>query len=151
MSGRVQRTRYVRRVPMLLARLRAPWIDRALAAGTVPWRSPTYAARALQLTSPRRRLLLARSLETLVEEVEGSRPARICSPIPGCRPQIRQARPLILMIASRLRSDTPVDPAGVARLGRLLSDGSGPCYMTSRPGALALALEEVDESLDVLD
>ena len=71
--------------------------------------------------------------------------------VPPCREQVREAMPLILMIASRLRSAEPVDARGVARLRALLSDGSGPCYAPSRPGALTIALQSVSKSLDVQD
>jgi hypothetical protein len=69
--------------------------------------------------------------------------------VPPCRQQVREAMPLILMVASRLRSAEPVDARGVARLRALLSDGSGPCYAPSRPGALSLALKTISTSLEV--
>ncbi len=68
-----------------------------------------------------------------------------------CREQVREALPLILDIAFRLRATVPVGAAGVARLRVLLSDGSGPCYSRSDPGALTIALQAVSESLDVHD
>jgi hypothetical protein len=135
-----------------LARLRAPWLDRQLAAGSVPWRSPAHAARALQLTGDRSRGALARSLERLVEHAERP-PARltISAVIPPCREQVHAARPVILATACRLRSRAPVDARGVARLRALLCDGAGPCYSRGDPGALAVALETVSQWLDVQD
>jgi hypothetical protein len=106
-----------------LARLRAPWLDRQLAAGSVPWRSPAHAARTLQLTGDRSRGALARWLERLVEHAERP-PARfiISAVIPPCREQVHAALPVILATASRrLRSGAPVDARGVARLRALLS------------------------------
>jgi hypothetical protein len=140
------------RVGWLLAHLRAPRLDRQLAAGSVPWRSPVHAARALQLTSDGHRRGLARSLERLVEHAEPppGGPFR-GSVVQPCREQVREALPLILMIAARLRSGAPVDARGVARLCALLSDGAGPCYSRSDPGALTGALETISQWLDVQD
>ena len=71
--------------------------------------------------------------------------------VPPCREQVREALPLILEIASRLRATAPVGAPGVARLSVLLCDGNGPCYSCSDPGALMIALQAVSQSLDVQD
>jgi hypothetical protein len=87
----------------LLPRLGAPWwLDRQLAAGSVPWRSPAHAARTLQPTGDRSRGALARWLERLVEHAERS-PARfiISAVVPPCREQVHAALPVILATASR--------------------------------------------------
>jgi hypothetical protein len=44
-----------------------------------------------------------------------------------------------------------VSAHGVARLNDILTDGSGPCYVPSRPDALRLDLEIIDKLLDVPD
>jgi hypothetical protein len=136
----------------LLAGVRAPWLDRQLAAGSVPWRSPEHAARALQLTGDRSRGALARWLERLVEHAERP-PARlsISAVVSPCREQVHEALPVILATASRLRSRAPVDARGVARLRALLSDGAGPCYSRADPVALTVALETISQWLDVQD
>jgi hypothetical protein len=139
-----------RRVVWSLARLRAPWLDRQLAAGSVPWRSPAHAARALQLTGDRSRGALARCLERLVEHAKRP-PARFSAVVPPCREQVHAALPVILATASRLRSRAPVDARGVARLRALLSDGAGPCYSRGDPVALTVALETISQWLDVQD
>jgi hypothetical protein len=59
--------------------------------------------------------------------------------------------PLILAIASQLRARDPVEAKGIALLTELLADGAGPCYMPSRPGALASALRDVPRFLDARD
>jgi hypothetical protein len=140
-----------RPIAWLLARLRAPWLDRQLAAGVVPWRSRVHAARALQLTSARSRRALARSMEMLVERAERPPTPFRGAAIPPCREQVREAWPLVLAIASRLRSGEPVNAHGVARLRELLSDGAGPCYLRATPDALTLALQSVCRVLDVDD
>lgn len=138
-----------RRVAWILARLRAPRLERQLAAGSLPWASELHAARAVQLTGERHRRGLARSLESLVEQAEDPTPRFMSAVIPPCRAQVREALPLILEVASRLRSGEPVDARGVAQLRALLADGGGPCYTASRPDALSIALRSVSEALDV--
>ena len=140
------------RTVWLLAHLRALWLDRQLAAGVVPWHSKLHAVRSLQLTSDRSRRTLARSLEHLVEHADGPPVQRRSAAVLPCRPQVSEARPVILTIAARLRAPVPVDARGVARLRLLLTDGAGPCYTPSgRPDALAVELQTVDRWLDAAD
>jgi hypothetical protein len=147
MGSRSPRPRTVR----LLAHLRALRLDRQLAAGVVPWHSKLHAVRSLQLTSDRSRRALACSLEHLVEHADGP-PVHWRSAVPPCRPQVSEARPVILAIAARLRATAPVDARGMARLRLLLTDGAGPCYTPSvRPDALAVELQTVDRWLDAAD
>jgi hypothetical protein len=135
----------------LRARLGASWIDRRLAAGAVSWCSPVYAARAVQLTGNRSRFALARSLERLLERAEEPPALFKNAAVPPCGIQVRDALPVILELASRLRSGAPVDARGVAQLSELLSDGAGPCYRRIHPEALTRALERVSRALDVDD
>ena len=139
------------RAAPLLARICAARLDRQLAAGVEPWRSPVYAARALQLTSGRSRRMLARSLERLVEQAEQPRTPYRSAVVQPSRPRVREARPVLLTLASRLRGNVPVDPRGVAALKDLLSDGTGPCYMHGHPDTLKLRLQAIDQLLDVQD
>ena len=145
-SGRLPTVRTL--LTALRARLRAPRLDREPSTGTVSWRSPVHAARALQLTSDRRRRHLACSLERLIEVTEQP-PAFRGSVVPPCREQVRDARPQIAVIAGRLRSGAPVDARGVAHLRELLCNGDSPVYAHSPAGALAAELQAVSESLDV--
>ena len=135
----------------LRARLRAPFLDRQLAAGTASWRTPVHAARALQLTRPRSRQTLARSLERLVETADDHRGPFRGAVVQPCSEQVHAALPLILAIAVRLRSPAPVAASGVARLRALLCDGGGPCYLPSEDDALRIALETIWQCLDVPD
>ena len=57
----------------------------------------------------------------------------------------------MLITAFRLRAGTPVAARGMARLKLLLSDGAGPCYAASRPGALLIELQAITQWLDVRD
>jgi hypothetical protein len=110
-----------------------------------------HAARARQLTNDRTRRTLARSLERLVEQAETPRPPFRTAVVQPCRPQVREARPLILTIAQRLRSNAPVGVCGVARLQALLSNGAGPCYAPSHPDALITELRAVADLLEAHD
>jgi hypothetical protein len=136
-------------IAWLLAHLRAPWIDLELASGVPAWKSPTHAARALQLTSDRNRRMLAVGLERLVEDAE--RPAsdfRHTAVIRPCREQVRAALPQILAVGLRLRDRAPMDARGVAGLRVLLTDGAGPCYAGIHPDALKDALQTISQWLD---
>jgi hypothetical protein len=134
----------------LLARVLGVALDHQLASGVPPWRSPIHAARGVQLTSPRRRGALARSLEQLIARAESPAP-RVSSAIPPCVDQVRAARAQILLLSAKLRSGSPADCRGVAKLRRLLSDGAGPCYLPTNPTALAYALDDVSRWLDAMD
>lgn len=133
----------------LLARLRAPWLDRQFAAGVESWRSPVHAARARKLTSDRTRRLLARSLERLVEQAEEPPKRYHTAVIQPSRPRVREARPLILTLASRLRSNAPVAPRGITTLNELLTDGTGPVYTPGDPETLKRRLQAIEGWLDV--
>jgi hypothetical protein len=112
-----------RRRPFLsvAALLRGNGLDRQLGSGVEPWRTPLLAARARQLTSDRKRRLLARGLEQLVEQAEEPARVGLTAAITPSRPSVREARPLLLMLAARLRAGDPVDPRAVAAVNKLLT------------------------------
>jgi hypothetical protein len=62
---------------------------------------------------------------------------------------VRYVLPLIAQLAVRLRSSTPVDARGMARLRRLLCDSAGPCYARIDIDALTVALTAISEQLDI--
>jgi hypothetical protein len=136
-------------VASLLARVRAPWLDRQLAEGAAPWRSRAHAERALQLTSSKARQTLASGLDRLA--ADAAQPAeryRWTPVVRPCREQVDDALPAIRALAARLRDREPVAARGMATLRVLLTDGAGPCYARSRRDALARALSPVWGSLD---
>jgi hypothetical protein len=135
----------------LQARVAGHWLDRQLADGVASWRSPSHAARALQLTSDRRRHVLARSLEGLIDRANDNKPTFASAVVTPCREQVQRALPEILAVVFRLRSTSPLDVRGIARLRELLGDGGGPCYARIHPDALAIALQDVSEWMDVDD
>jgi hypothetical protein len=134
-----------------MARLRAPWLDRDLAEGVPPWHSPVHAARAVQLSSRRRRRALARALERLVKDAERPPRPELGAVIRPCRGQVIEAARPLRAIAARLRSGAPVEARGIAALQAVLTDGGGPCYSRAYPGALTARLEAVSRWLDVED
>lgn len=139
------------RLAPLRARLGSIWLNRQLADGVEPWRTPVYAARARQLTSHRNRRMLAGALDRIVAQAERPpRPYRGPAVHPSSK-QVHEARPLMLILAARLRSAAPVDPRGVAALHELLADGAGPIYRYGDPEMLRRRLEEIEAWLHALD
>jgi hypothetical protein len=148
-SGRGPRSE-AGRFDRVLARLRGPWVDRRLAAGTAA-PGTLLRARSRQLSSERHRRTLARSLERLCMQAQLP-PVRLIATIDApCPDQVADALPLMEIIAVRLRSAEPLDARGIAQLSELLADGAGPCYRSTRPGALRIALHDIMQSLDVSD
>ena len=105
----------------------------------------TTGVRAWLLSRRRRRL--ADDLERLVTAAKEA-PAPLSSAIPVQRAQVRATRTPILELASRIRGDDPVQPAGLILARRLLTDGNGPAFAPSPPGALADAAEQAIRALD---
>jgi hypothetical protein len=138
------------RLVSLRARLRHGSLDRDLAAGIAPWRSPAHAARALQLTSARRRDAYATGLERVLAETE--RPPRnrrfsgVVTPDPAT---VILCAPTIWEIVEVLRAPTPVSAEGMARLRTLLCDGAGPLYCAGNAEQLRQALEHTSRWLPV--
>jgi hypothetical protein len=154
-SVRVAKARSIPRLNPLVrmsARLRATRLDAELASGTGPWRSSLLAARALQLTSKRSRQMLATSLERVLEEAQFPARRRVSSPvIAPCHAAVSAQLPQIFALTARLRSQAPVEAAGIAALRMLLSDGSGPIYTRGQPDTLGHALDRVARGLEVTD
>ncbi len=123
--------------PVARARLRRI-ADAQLLGGAAPEAFPHLHWRALELTSARNRRAAARSLRSLLAELDGRR-------LPGASPLNRAAaRPharLIETLADRLEDVTrPVSARGVLLVARLLADGAGPLYARERAGELPQAL-----------
>ena len=135
------------RTAWLVARLRAPWLDRQLADGVATWASPSHAARALQLTGARSRRSWARSLERLVKHAEQPSTRVGSAVVPPCREQVREALPLILEIASPAarhracgrRGNRSVERAAVRRERALLLTQRPRCADDCAAGGLAIA------------
>jgi hypothetical protein len=103
--------------------LRAPRLDRALAAGADPASEPGLRERARSVTSWRTRRRVAKSLESL-ERGPG---------LPVRRDQLGEARELVDELAVALRSRERVSARGVLLARRIVTDGCGPLYAPNHP------------------
>jgi hypothetical protein len=151
-AGRRSRSRRQKTAPTLgvrlRTRLRAAELDRLLAGGADPAETPELKLRADRLTGRARRRRLANSLEEAVRIAE-SREVRVTSMPPLARREIRAARASLIELALALRSERQVSPAGVALAQRLLTDGSGPLYVTAGYDALWLAARRATVALEL--
>jgi hypothetical protein len=132
-----------------LGRLLAWRLDRQLAAGAAPWRSRAHTARALQLTSTRRRRMLATGLSRILDDAFAPPISpRLGAVVTPCRMEVHDALPQIVALMARLQDGEPVDPRGVAGLQLLITDGIGPFYVATDRHALADALAPICEWMD---
>jgi hypothetical protein len=110
-------------------RVRVWWrlldLDRALAEGIHPWKSPELETRAAQLAKPRHRAMLAGRIESAVLAARQGRPTSL---VPVCRSAILEAEDDLLELASILRSSARCNPHAVALVSFLCRDGSSPFY-----------------------
>jgi hypothetical protein len=129
----------VRLVACLRACLAPSRLDRALAAGEAPSRSPALAYRAARLTGHNCRARLATQIDKVL--VAAVRPVDPCSvaAMPD-RMEVARARPLLIEVRELLLAPVPIYSQGVAGLVELLRDGGGPIYAAVREGVLTDAL-----------
>jgi len=114
----------VRSLVILRRRRRAA--DEWLRTATGEFVAAPYVWRARQLTSPRERRTLARTLRLLVREAF-ERPVGRRRPL--ALPAVRAHRDEVLLLASRLEHvEEPVTPAGMLRVVDLVTDGAGPLW-----------------------
>jgi hypothetical protein len=141
-----RRPEWPTRNPLARRRLRRE-ADRALRAGVHPdAASPLLALRASELTSPRERRRLRRSLHGLIRELDGT---TLPGASPVNRPGIRPYAHLIAALERRIGDDaSPVSARGVLLVRELLTDPDGPLY--DRHRAIELP-DRIDDALDALD
>ena len=131
-------------VARLIARLRTDKFDHQLAVGVPAPAGSALAAHQARLTSTAERDAIARSLRTAVSDSHTG--TVFSSRIPLHPRNIAAAEELIDTITLRLHSPQPVNARGMARLRRVISDGSGPLYwygngdLRGRLGAALAAL-----------
>jgi hypothetical protein len=118
----------------LLARVRAPSLDRQLAAGCPPGSSRVLAIRAREIASPAARRELAQWWEYVLDQ--GRRPPVPRTPrAPLCRDRIAAAERDVREMLTVLAGPLPITARGAAMASSLLSDGTGPLHnRRSRPG-----------------
>jgi hypothetical protein len=113
--------------------------DEELAATRLP--PPRLAWRATELIADEHRIELARSLTDVVHAAD-ERLLPTASPI--ARVSVRECRPQLLAIASRLfELSAPVSARGVLLVERLLTSGAGPLYGRGDGDRLVAAATEI--------
>jgi hypothetical protein len=141
-------TRHRRRVP---ARLLAWWqsaeLDRLLATGAAPARSPALAARARVITHRRSRLQIADGLARARRSAR-ERTAGFSAAVKPHADEIIAARVVLGALDRRLRAAEPVTARGMAMLRRLLTDGASALYAPRARGALGSELRAIAAALE---
>jgi hypothetical protein len=120
-------------------------LDAMLSSGAARHESAELALRARQLTSRRRRLALADSIDEVIEVVE-RRGLRL-NAIPPLAREVRATRPVLRELEMALRSDDEVEPAGILLVQRLLTNGIGPLYFDCGHDALWRAVKDAIAAL----
>lgn len=121
--------------------------DDWLASATGTFVAPQYAWRAVELCSPRQRRVLARTLRHLLESATDRQAIRRVRPLPLVA--VRQHRAAVRDLIVRLEAvHEPVTPAGMLRVGHLITDGASPLYGAARGDALG---ECIASTLDLLE
>jgi len=111
-------------------------LDRMLADGSDATLDPRLALRAAQLTRPAARERLARTLRESVCSLDDHALARYLQPeAPLATASVRACASEINDLAQSLTAPH-ANVRGVAIVRTLLTDGSGPLYLDSRPGEL---------------
>jgi hypothetical protein len=109
------------------ARVLGARLDRALIAGADPSKSPLLAARAARLTSRDTRSQLADGLDVVLASAQ--QPPSRSKALPRHSTVLANAG-LLRELAGILRGPAPLYAGGIARVQRLLTDGTGPMYGT---------------------
>jgi len=131
----------------LIAAWRAGELDRRLAAGESPADSALLAIRGNRLTSRRLREDVAAGLARVVRDAEAATHGFSAAVQPDRR-EVLAARTVIVAVCRRLSAREPVTPRGVILLRGLLTDGNGPLYRPSGPGALGSRLRAAAAALE---
>lgn len=106
-------------------------LDAQLAVAVTVTPGSALAVRAARLTTRRHREALARRLRRAVRD-SGDRTAFRGGRTTLHRGNIEAARPAIDDVVASLRATNTINARGVARVHRILDDGSGPLYRFGR-------------------
>jgi hypothetical protein len=123
-------------------------LDRMLADGADPGSSRELALRGQRLTRRTYRRALADGFDEAVSTAEGHE-LRLSAGPPLAAREVRASRAALLELSRALRSERQVAPAGVALAQRLLTDGTGPLYLTSEHDALWHAARRATVALEL--
>jgi len=115
------------------------------------WRGPGAARRRRirgeRITSRRQRERVADGLARVVRDAQAVTHGFSAAVHPDRR-EVLAARTVIAALHRRLRAPEPVTPRGVILLRGLLTDGNGPLYRPSEPGALGSRLRAAAAALE---
>jgi hypothetical protein len=111
-------------------------LDALLAAGADPSWDPELGLRARQISAPRRRRALAKSIERAVWEAH--RPSRWTCTAPLDRGAVRRATPELTALALELTAQPAAAAQGVALATQLLRDPDSPLYAPNGGEALRI-------------
>ena len=118
-------------------------LDRLLAAGADPSWDPELALRAAQLTAPRRRRALAKSLIRVARDAD--RPARWSCAAPLDRGAVRDAAADLRALAADVRAEPA--PQAISLAEQLLRDPASPLYLPGDGDALRRSVRIVRRCL----
>jgi hypothetical protein len=103
--------------------------------------------RGLELTSARKRLQLARSLEDVVDELHG--PVRLPGASPLNRVGLQSHEQELAALVARLAAlDRPVTESGMRLVNALVTDGGSPLYDREAAGEIPAVLARVLDALE---
>jgi hypothetical protein len=120
--------------------------DRELLHTSLP--SLRLAWREAELTAPKNRVSLGRSVRSLVRAAD---PRYLPNALPVNRGAVRAESPRLLAVATRLLDlESPVTARGVLLTERLIVDASSPLYTRERARELPQYLERTLDALEPL-
>jgi len=141
--------RRVRLRDRVSARVRAHSLDRRLAEGVPPEREAALTLRARRLVDPGTAALLSRSLRRVVRDAVVPR-RTLPTGMPTRRGAVRDAAAEIDDLARRLVAPEPAAVVGIAQVGLLISDGTGPLYSALAPEDLVAAVRRARAALELV-
>ncbi|MGA2320984.1 MAG: hypothetical protein ABSG95_09635 [Solirubrobacteraceae bacterium] len=123
-------------------------LDRQIAEGRPCEATAALTLRARQLTHPRTRQQIARSLREIIDYVDRHGSRRVISSVVIAPAAVRTGRRAILGLAERLEGTAPVNPRGVVLVRALLTDGLSPLFNPYSERTVTEAVFEVQEALE---
>lgn len=129
-----------------LVRVRAPSLDRQLAAGCPAGTSRVLAIRTRQIASPAGRRELAQWWDHVLDQARRP-PAPRTPRAPLCRNRIAAAERDVRAMLTVLAGPLPITARGAAMASSLLSDGTGPLHNRHSPLDLGAEVREATRQM----
>jgi hypothetical protein len=141
--------RRVRLRDRLRARLSSHSLDRRLADGVPPERDAALTLRARRLVEPGTAALLARALQRVLRDAATPQ-TMLPTGMPTRRRAVLDAAVEIEDLARRLVAPAPAAVRGIAQVGLLISDGTGPLYSAFSAEDLVAAVRRARAALELV-